>query len=126
MLTRCQLRCVWQCLTNIESSSIGVGIRYFWLVVMAVLLVAVGPFMFVANGQTLLANISVGGDPNGIVVNSATNIVYVANYSTGNVSVINAADSTVLNTISVGTNPWAIAVNPIQTQYMSLTRAATV
>jgi YVTN family beta-propeller protein len=40
-----------------------------------------------------------------------TNYAYVANYSDGNVSVINTSNNTVVKTITVGTNPFAVAVD---------------
>src|SRR5215471_12968000 len=45
------------------------------------------------------------------VVQAKTNYAYIANYQANNVSVINTSNNSVVTTISVGTNPWGVAVN---------------
>ena len=50
--------------------------------------------------------------PSAIAVNPVTNRIYIAHYSTNNVTVINGATDTVIGSgIYVGTSPMAIAVN---------------
>ncbi len=60
----------------------------------------------------VLANIPVGKGPGDLCVNPKTNMVYVTNYDSNSVSVINGKSDTVVATISVGEEPIAIAVNP--------------
>lgn len=52
------------------------------------------------------------GSPSSVVVNPATNIVYVANRNSDTVYVINATTNRVVDTISVGLEPIGIAFNP--------------
>jgi YVTN family beta-propeller protein len=54
----------------------------------------------------------IGAYPNGIVVNPVTNMVYSANFTGDNVSVIDGSTDTLSTTIDVGSNPAFIAVNP--------------
>ncbi|MCA2998606.1 MAG: choice-of-anchor D domain-containing protein [Rhodocyclaceae bacterium] len=77
----------------------------FWLVAF---LVGVLSFNHLpASAQT----IAVGPLPSAIAVNPETNKIYVANYGSNNVTVIDGATNTTAN-VTVGTNPSAIAVNP--------------
>ncbi|HEX4486251.1 MAG TPA: choice-of-anchor D domain-containing protein, partial [Terriglobales bacterium] len=55
--------------------------------------------------------VTVGEVPVAVVVNSATNQIYVANYSNGSVSVIDGASNSV-TPVAVGISPTALAVNP--------------
>ncbi len=55
--------------------------------------------------------ISVGSNPDAIAVNPVTNKIYVANFNSANVSVINGADNSVA-TVPADNGPDAIAVNP--------------
>ena len=51
----------------------------------------------------------------GLAVNPATNMVYAANYLSNTVSVLNAANESLVGTIDLGsqsTNPSELAVNP--------------
>ncbi len=71
-------------------------------------------FLFVAIesivAQTLVDTIPVGGYPDAVAANSITNKIYVANQSSGNVTVIDGiTDSTV--TVNAGVDPWSAAVN---------------
>ena len=57
------------------------------------------------------ATITVGGGPYAVAVDSDANVTYVANFSSNNVSAINATTNTVGATIPVGPAPRAIAVD---------------
>lgn len=61
--------------------------------------------------NTVLANITVGNLPQGVVVSPESNSVYVANSLSNTVSVINAQSNTVENTISVGQDPEYLAIS---------------
>ncbi len=61
------------------------------------------------NGIT---RIPVGDRPHLVAVNTITNRVYVANWGTNDVSVIDGASNTVVATIPVGTYPIGVAINP--------------
>src|ERR1044071_5605131 len=69
-------------------------------------------FCFQLHAETLTATIGTGGSPNAIAVNPATGKVYVANFNSGSVTIIDGATNTT-NTITVGANPYSIAVNPV-------------
>lgn len=59
-----------------------------------------------------MTTVSTWENPNAIAVNPVTDMIYVANWNSSNVTVINGAtDST--TTVNVGTGPDAIAVNPV-------------
>ena len=62
-----------------------------------------------ANGIT---RIPVGYRPHGVAVNPTTNRIYVANWGSDNVSVIDGGSDTVDATIPVGGGPVGVAVNP--------------
>ena len=66
----------------------------------------------VAVAQTVVATITVGSGPIGVGVNPTTNKIYVSNYGSGSVSVIDGATDTVTATVTVGTNPFGVGVNP--------------
>ena len=55
--------------------------------------------------------ISVGSEPRGIAVTPNGKYVYVANHTSGNVSVIRTRDLQVVNTVTTGGNPMAIAIS---------------
>jgi YVTN family beta-propeller protein len=56
--------------------------------------------------------VAVGISPKGVAVNPNTNHIYVANYGSDSVSVIDGTSNTVVATVAVGIDPWAVAVNP--------------
>jgi YVTN family beta-propeller protein len=57
--------------------------------------------------------IPVGGNPTGVAVNPSTNRVYVANFSSQSVTVIDATtDTVIVPSIEVGLRPHGVAVNP--------------
>jgi YVTN family beta-propeller protein len=60
--------------------------------------------------QTVRATVPVGSSPQAVAVNTVTNKIYVANYVSGNVTIIDGAtDST--TTVPAGLRPVAVAVN---------------
>jgi YVTN family beta-propeller protein len=67
----------------------------------------------VACGEWNTKTVSVGTQPAGIAVNPVTNKIYVANYGSANVSVINGSTYAVEAIVNVGTNPTQVAANPV-------------
>lgn len=70
----------------------------------------------VFNGQgncddIVTATISVGDDPRGIDVNTATNSIYTANLNDNTVSVISGDTGSIVATVNVGNAPIDLAVN---------------
>jgi len=65
-----------------------------------------------AGGPSVVATVAVGTRPWGVAVNSSTNRIYVANYNSNNVSVIDGASNTVVATVATGSNPEQMALNP--------------
>jgi YVTN family beta-propeller protein len=63
------------------------------------------------TGPPFLTTIPVGNGPAAMVLNPATNRIYVANRMSNNVTVIDAGAYVVVTTIAVGQGPVAIAVN---------------
>jgi YVTN family beta-propeller protein len=61
------------------------------------------------NGTT---RIPVGDRPQYVAMNSTTNRIYVANWGSSDVSVIDGATNTVVATIPVGSGPLGVDVNP--------------
>lgn len=59
----------------------------------------------------ILTNVTVGGSPEGIAVNSITHMVYVANDLSGTVSVINGTNDSVVATVDVGQYPRGVTVD---------------
>jgi YVTN family beta-propeller protein len=64
---------------------------------------------------------TVGTLPEFLLVNPVTNKIYVGNYSSANVSVVDgsynsAAGSTGTSTVTVGTSPYGMALNPVTNQ----------
>ena len=64
-----------------------------------------------AQAVSLTATIPVGDLPKGVAVNAAGTFAYVANSTSGTVSVIDLSNNTVTSTIQVGRAPNAVAVN---------------
>jgi YVTN family beta-propeller protein len=76
------------------------------------------PYVTVIDGSndSVIANVSVGTSPRGIAVNTVTHLIYVTNYLSNNVSVIdgsNKASIAVAATLTAGVNPYAVAVNSV-------------
>lgn len=65
-----------------------------------------------ARAQTVTATVPSGSNPIGVAVNLVTNKIYVANYLSDNVTVIDGATNTT-TTVAAGTGPVAAAVNPV-------------
>jgi YVTN family beta-propeller protein len=67
----------------------------------------------VIDGATdrVLATVRVGRYPNGIAVNSKTNTIYVANLTSGSLSIINGT-TLKASTLWLGSSPAKVAVNP--------------
>jgi len=63
-----------------------------------------------AFAQTVAATIAVGTAPEAAAINSVTNTVYVANYVSGDVIIINGATNST-TTVAAGLRPVAVAVN---------------
>jgi YVTN family beta-propeller protein len=61
--------------------------------------------------SSLPTSIPVGTEPFGVAVDATTNRIYVTNYGSSTVSVIDAGTNTVITTISVGFAPIGVAVN---------------
>ncbi|HYL67470.1 MAG TPA: fibronectin type III domain-containing protein [Nitrosopumilaceae archaeon] len=85
-----------------------------WLILVFAL-VSIGMIVHNAFADTYVDTIQVGSNPYGVDVNSNTNKIYVANYGSGTVSVINGSTDKVVNTIGAS-NPFRLAVNPITNQ----------
>jgi YVTN family beta-propeller protein len=76
------------------------------------------PYVTVIDGSndSVIENIQVGAAPRGVAVNTVTHRVYVTNYNSGTVSVINGADKANIPapvTLNTGVNPYAVAVNSV-------------
>ena len=63
-----------------------------------------------SDNEVVGGPITVGSGPNGVAVSLAGDYVYVANIGSGTVSVIATATNTVVQTVTVGTNPFNVAV----------------
>ena len=69
----------------------------------------------VINGSnnSVVSTLSGGTYSTGVGVDAARNLVYIANYDDGTVSVISTTDNSLVATIQVGSDPGSVAVNPI-------------
>src|SRR5713226_5548839 len=77
-------------------------------VVAVLLLAAVSVY-----GQTVTTTVTVGSGPDAVAVNPVTKKIYVANYGSSNVTVIDAANNNATTQVTVGTNPGAVAINSV-------------
>jgi YVTN family beta-propeller protein len=66
------------------------------------------PSALYADWET--ANVDVGNEPNAVCVNPSTNKIYVSNYESDNVTVIDGKDNST-TTVSAGESPEAICLN---------------
>src|SRR5258708_5300904 len=82
------------------------------VVVLALCLTMLGILPALA-AYAVTATIPVGSNPFGVGVNPVTNTIYVANFFSDSISVINGATNTVTATINVGSNPNGVGVNPV-------------
>ena len=76
-----------------------------------------------AYGDELTARVPVGANPIAMAVNPVTNKIYVANYESANVTVIDGATNSTA-VVSTGSRPSALAVNP-ETNKIYVTNSAT-
>ena len=90
-------------------------------------------FFDVAGGVNVkLGEISVGDEPNGVVLSPSGSMAYVANTVTGTVSVLSVNPTgtpvaTLVTTIAVGTEPYGVALTPNgQKLYVTNARSNTV
>ena len=67
---------------------------------------------YLPGTPTVVATIAVGANPVAVAVNSATNRIYVSNYDSGSVTVVDGLSNAVIATIPVGSNPFGITANP--------------
>ena len=80
-----------------------------------------------ATTLAVITTITVGSNPDGVAVNDADDTVYVTNFGSGDVSVINGRTGTVAGTITVGSNPIGVAVNEgDDTVYVANSTSGTV
>jgi len=75
------------------------------------------PLLFVPNAQIVRADSSLGNvaaniGPIAVAVNPVTNKIYVANYNSANVTVIDGTNNSTA-TVAAGSNTGAVAVNPV-------------
>src|SRR5258706_10716 len=61
---------------------------------------------------SVIATVPVGVNPFGVGVNPTTNLIYVSNQNSNNVSVIDGITNTVVATVGVGNIPNGVGVNP--------------
>jgi YVTN family beta-propeller protein len=61
--------------------------------------------------NSVITNVAVGANPDGLAVNPSGSRVYVANAHSDNVSVVDTTSNTVVATVAVGSFPIAVAVN---------------
>jgi YVTN family beta-propeller protein len=64
------------------------------------------------GGTNTVITTPVGSNPSGIGVDSLTNKIYVANVFGNSVSVISGFSKSVIATVTVGSTPFGIGVNP--------------
>ena len=64
------------------------------------------------KADTIVGTVATGVGPTAIAVNSVTNKIYVANFTSGNVTVIDGSNNST-TTVAVGTSPLAVAVNSV-------------
>jgi YVTN family beta-propeller protein len=64
-------------------------------------------------GQSVTASVPVGTLPLAVAANPITNKIYVANFSSDNVTVIDGATNTATTVNASGNEPVALAVNPL-------------
>ena len=67
----------------------------------------------ITSSFTIEAEINVGVRPVSLAFNSVNNMVYVANFNSNTLSVINTENNSVSDTINVGANPVGLGVNPM-------------
>ena len=78
-----------------------------------------------ALGQTVVATVPVGSSPFGVGVNPATNRIYISNFLSNTISVIDGTTDAVIATVPVGRGPFGVDVNPT-TSRIYVANSATV
>nr|WP_253805622.1 YncE family protein [Mycobacterium tuberculosis] len=64
--------------------------------------------------NTVTGSITIGNGPSGVAVSPVTGLVFVTNFDSNTVSVIDPTTNTVTGSpITVGTAPTGVAVNPV-------------
>src|SRR5882762_4626803 len=76
-------------------------------------LAALALFTPAAQAQAVTTTVAVGSAPLAVAANPVTNKIYVANFSSNNVTVIDGATNTTTNVDASGIEPVAVAVNPV-------------
>jgi YVTN family beta-propeller protein len=66
----------------------------------------------VVHADFVTVTIPTGSSPQAVAVNPVINKIYVPNWNSGNVTVIDGATNAA-TTVTAGTYPWAVAVNPV-------------
>ena len=66
----------------------------------------------ILNGDIVKATVTVGTNPYGVAITPDSSYVYIVNYGSGTVSVIEISSNTVTATVTVGTNPVGVAITP--------------
>ena len=66
-----------------------------------------------STSGSVLGTVPVGSSPHGVGVDSATNTIYVANYNSNSVSVIDGATNTVTASVTVGAGPEGVGVDSV-------------
>src|SRR5438874_2467345 len=64
------------------------------------------------KADTSIGNVAAGTQPNAVAVNPVTNKIYVANYLSNNVTVIDGTNNST-STVATGPVPRGVAVNPV-------------
>jgi len=79
------------------------------------------------SSNTVTATVPVGSGPFGVAINTSGTKVYVANWDSNDVSVIDTSTNTVTATVPVGKEPKGVAVTPDGTKiYVTNTNSSTV
>ncbi len=106
-----------RCWATMGRNGRGLGFgwtRHRWLPGMCAALLLFG-WPMRGNSQTPVATVGTGSNPSALAVNPVTNKVYVANFASNNVTVIDGATNAA-TAVAAGTNPVAVAVNPLTNQ----------
>lgn len=80
---------------------------------MVVMLLNISQAYAAHEKPAVIATIPVGSAPGGIDVNMVTNRIYVGNYFSGTISVIDGDTNSVISTIPVNPRPLGVTVNPV-------------
>lgn len=62
--------------------------------------------------NSVIITLPVGNRPYNLAVNTSTNMIYVANFKSDTVTVINGANNSVVKTVQVGEGPISVSANP--------------